>query len=71
MYHISMKRTVSIPIRIDPARFLPLMEQGAAIFNTHVDWALENKTYNKSKAHHALYQQMKEEYSQGHLTKKF
>jgi putative transposase len=59
-----MKRTVSIPIQVDSSRFLPLMEQGAEIFNAHVDWALDNKTYNKSKAHHALYQQMKERYPQ-------
>jgi putative transposase len=38
------------------------MEMGAEIFNAHVDWALDNKTYNKSKAHHALYEKMKELY---------
>ncbi|MBC7883129.1 MAG: transposase, partial [Anaerolineae bacterium] len=31
------------------------MAQCAEIFNTHVDWAIENGTYNKSKAHDALY----------------
>jgi putative transposase len=57
-----MKRTVSIPIQLDPSNFLPLLEQCAEIFNAHVDWALENKTYNKSKAHVALYEQMKEKH---------
>lgn len=59
-----MKRTVSIPILLDPSVFLPLLEQCADIFNAHVDWALENKTYNKSKAHIALYKQLKEKYPQ-------
>jgi IS605 OrfB family transposase len=40
------------------------MQWSAEIFNIHVDWALEHKTYNKSKAHHALYQQMKQKHSQ-------
>lgn len=57
-----MKRTVSIPIELDEARFLPLFEQCAAIFNIHVDWALENHTYNKSKAHAALYAKLREQY---------
>jgi putative transposase len=57
-----MKRTVSIPIQLDPSNFLPLLEQCAEIFNAHVDWALESKTYNKSKAHVALYEQMKEKH---------
>jgi len=59
-----MKRTVSIPILLNPSVFLPLMEQCAGMFNDHIDWALENKTYNKSKAHKALYEHMKEKYSQ-------
>lgn len=59
-----MKRTVSIPIQLDPSVFLPLLEECSRIFNAHVDWSLENKTYNKSKAHTALYQQMKEKHPQ-------
>lgn len=59
-----MKRTVSIPIELEHSVFLPLLEQCAEIFNNHVDWALENKTYNKTKAHHALYEQMKEKHPQ-------
>lgn len=57
-----MKRTVSIPITLNPSNFLSLLGHCAGIFNDHVDWALENKTYNKSKAHHALYKQIKEKY---------
>jgi putative transposase len=57
-----MKRTVSIPICLNPSIFLPLLEQCADIFNAHVDWALANKTYNKSKAHTALYEQMKKKH---------
>jgi putative transposase len=57
-----MKKTVSIPISLDPFFFLPLLEHCSEIFNDHVDWSLENRTYNKSKAHVALYAQMKEKY---------
>jgi putative transposase len=59
-----MKRTVSIPIELAPSNFLPLMEHCAEIFDAHVDWALENKTYNKSKAHAALYEQIKGAHSE-------
>jgi IS605 OrfB family transposase len=50
-----MKKTISIPVALPPERFLPLMARCAEIFNIHVDWALANGTYNKSKAHDALY----------------
>jgi IS605 OrfB family transposase len=54
-----MLRTVSIPTDLEPERFLPLLKQSAEIFNAHVAWALENHTYNKSRAHHALYTQLR------------
>lgn len=57
-----MKRTVSIPVNLPRERFLPLMELCAGIFNRHVDWALENKTYNKSRAHKDLYAALRLEY---------
>ena len=57
-----MLRTVSIPTDPDPECFLPLMKQCAEIFNTHVDWALEQHTYNKSKAHDALYRRLRQAY---------
>jgi IS605 OrfB family transposase len=62
IYYINMQRTVSIPVALAANRFLPLLQQCAEIFNTHVDWALENRTYNKNKAHHALYAQLREAY---------
>ena len=61
-YGIKMLRTVSIPTDLEPERFLPLMKQCAEIFNAHVDWALENHTYNKRKAHAALYAQLRQLY---------
>lgn len=62
MYYIKMLRTVSIPTDLQPERFLPLMKQCAEIFNAHVDWALANHTYNKSKAHNALYVPLRQLY---------
>ncbi len=59
-----MRRTVSIPVGLNLIRFHPLMEMSAGIFNSHVDWALENKTSSKSKAHHALYEILKERFPQ-------
>ncbi len=35
------------------------MAQCAEIFNAHIDWALEQKTWNKSKAHRDLYRQLR------------
>ena len=55
-----MLRTVSIPTDLAPERFLPLMKQCAEIFNANVDWSLEKHTYNKNKAHHALYAQLRQ-----------
>ena len=40
-------------------RFFFLMAQCAEIFNAHTDWAMEQKTYNKSKAHRDLYSQLR------------
>ena len=50
-----MLRTASFPIEVDEAKCFSLMEKCAEIFNAHVDWAFENKTYSKAKAHKALY----------------
>jgi putative transposase len=60
--YVKVLRTVSIPTELEPERFLPLMKQCAEIFNAHVDWSLEKHTYNKSKAHHALYAQLRQLY---------
>jgi putative transposase len=57
-----MKRTVSIPVELPDERFLNLMNQCASIFNTHIDWAIENKTFNKNKAHQELYALLRLQY---------
>ena len=54
-----MLRTVSIPVNLPSERFFCLMSQCAEIFNEHTDWAMEHKTYNKSKAHRDLYGQLR------------
>ena len=38
------------------------MEQCAKVFNAHVDWAVENHTYNKNKAHKELYAALRQAY---------
>ncbi len=57
-----MLRTVSVPVDLPKERFFSLMSQCAEIFNAHIDWALEQKTYNKSKAHRDLYRQLRLNY---------
>ncbi|MEB3278180.1 MAG: transposase [Lyngbya sp.] len=57
-----MKRTVSIPVNLPHERFLPLMRFCADIFNQHVDWALEKRTWNKNKAHKDLYHLLRVQY---------
>jgi putative transposase len=57
-----MKRTVSIPVNLPDERFLNLMNQCASIFNAHIDWAIENKTFNKNKAHKDLYALLRLQY---------
>ncbi|WP_334800458.1 hypothetical protein [Nostoc sp.] len=57
-----MKRTVSIPVNLPGDRFLNLMNQCASIFNAHIDWAIENKTFNKNKAHKDLYALLRLQY---------
>lgn len=61
-YNITMLRVLSIPTDLDPGAFLPLMRQCAQMFNAHVDWALANHTYSKTKAHHALYSHLRQSY---------
>ncbi len=57
-----MKCTVSIPVKLPDERFLNLMNQCASIFNAHIDWAIENKTFNKNKAHKDLYALLRLQY---------
>ena len=54
-----MLRTISIPVDLPQERFFSLMAQCAEIFNAHIDWALEQKTFNKSKAHRDLYSRLR------------
>lgn len=57
-----MKRTVSIRVKLPDDRFLNLMDQCASIFNAHIDWAIENVTFNKNKAHKDLYALLRLQY---------
>ena len=57
-----MLRTVKIKIQPDQSVMLKTMEVYSIVFNRHVDWALENKSFNKQKAHEALYAKSREEF---------
>jgi len=54
---VKVKRTIRVKIVPErPEDLLKAMEEYGAIYKLHADWAVENKTYSKQKAHEALYQ---------------
>ena len=55
-----MVRTVSLTPDLPEDRFLPMMEACAEVFNEHTAWSSENRTWNKYKAHDALYRGIRE-----------
>ena len=57
-----MRRTIKIPVDFSEHKFLPLMKICASIFNIHVEYAYKANSYNKTKAHHALYSLIKTNY---------
>jgi putative transposase len=57
-------RTVPLKIDLSKDEYFPLMEQCSALFNEYVDWAYQNKTYNKIKAHHELYSAFRSKFSE-------
>jgi len=58
-----MNRTLSVKIDIDDTKsYLNFMKQCSDIFNKHVDWAFENKSYHKGQAHTDLYFKIREQY---------
>jgi putative transposase len=58
---ICMQRTISIKIDV-PDGFMDYLKTCSEIFNRHVEWCFEQKSYNKMKAHAELYHQLREEY---------
>lgn len=57
-----MTRTVSIPINLPRERFLAMMGMCADVFNAHSDWATENRSWSKRRAHRALYAKLRLEF---------
>ena len=57
-------RTVSIPIDIPKERFLGMMGMCADVFNAHSEWAKENKSWSKRRAHLDLYAKLRSEFPQ-------
>ena len=57
-----MRRTVSILVEIPREQALKTMSLCSEIFNIHSEWGRENGTYNKNKAHHALYFRLREQF---------
>jgi len=51
-----MKRTIKIRVTSErPEDLLSLMESYSQIYQIHSNWAFQNKTYSKQKAHESLY----------------
>lgn len=50
-----MRRTISLPIQLDKLSYNEMAQQCQQVYDKHIEWAFENHTYNKNKAHSALY----------------
>ncbi len=57
-----MIRTMSIKVNADLERVKALSRSAAAMFDLYAEWAVENKTYNKSKAHKDLYAKFRQRF---------
>src|SRR5690606_10952432 len=55
-------RTIKIKVDFPKEILLPLLKTSADVFNAHVNWAFDNKSYNKSKAHKAIYEKLRREF---------
>ena len=53
---------MSIPIELDNQTMLWTMEMCSSVFNIHSEWGFRNRTYNKNKAHHALYDDIRKRF---------
>ena len=56
-----MQRTIFVKINV-PNGFLDYLKTCSELFNRHVEWCFENKSYNKMKAHGELYYKLRGEY---------
>lgn len=57
-----MRKTIKIKVDFPKEIILPLLKTCSKVFNEHVDWCFSNKSYNKSKAHSALYQKLRDQF---------
>lgn len=58
-----MFRTLTFPIHIeDSENYLRFMEQCSKVFNEHISWSIEHKSYNKNQSHKDLYFSIRERY---------
>src|SRR5690606_25162482 len=55
-------RTVKVKTDFDPIMIKNLLKTANAVFNKHVEWSFDSKSYNKNKAHAALYSSLREEF---------
>lgn len=57
-----MRRTIKIKVDLPKENTLELMKVLSSIFNEHVEWSFKYKSYNKNKAHKALYEKLRLKY---------
>ena len=57
-----MARTVSIPVELPEGRFLATMGMCADVFDAHSEWARENRSWSKRRAHRSLYAKLRLEF---------
>jgi putative transposase len=57
-----MRRTIKIKVDFPKENLLTLLKTCSQVFNTHVDWAFTNHSYNKNNSHKDLYDKIRIEY---------
>jgi IS605 OrfB family transposase len=57
-----MRRTIKIPVDFPKENLIMLLKTSADVFNEHVEWSFESKSYNKNKAHKDLYENLRLKY---------
>jgi putative transposase len=60
-YMEMMQRTIPVKVEV-PESFLDYLETCSVIFNRHIDWCFDGYSYNKIKAHEALYYSLRDEF---------
>ena len=57
-----VRRTIKIKVDFPKENLLMLLKTCSQVFNDHIDWAFNNKSFSKQKAHKELYNKIRIQY---------